>query len=436
MMKKWLGVLIVCVLVFTLAACGNAGKGSNIESTPEASSTPAEPGGSNAVNEEEGELLPEEGASIVIWEGKTQRKFVEALAQEFTDQYGVPVKLEEVENPDQVTKLTTDGPAGLGADVVVFPHDQIGRAASAGLVLPNDWFGEETASENDPNAVSAVTFEDILYGYPRSVETYALLYNKKLVSAPPKTFDEVIAFSKTFNDPKKNKYTIMWELQQFYYDYAFLATNGGYMFGSNNTDKEDIGLNNEGAVEGAKFLASLKESLLPLNTGDITFDIKKGLFIEGSLAMDINGPWALADYRAAGIDLGVAPLPSISGNPMTSFSGVQGYYVNAFTKYPNASKLFARFLSTKESQLRNFEMNGTIPANLEAVQDPKIQNDEITKAFYEQFSHSTPMPAIPQMASVWGPITAGIADIWDGGKDVKASLDNSVAQIKDAIASQ
>lgn len=125
------------------------------------------------------------------------------MAQEFTEQYGVPVKLEEVENPDQVTKLTTDGPAGLGADIVVFPHDQIGRAASAGLVLPNDWFGEETAGENDPNAVSAVTFEEILYGYPRSVETYALLYNKKLVPTAPKTFDEVITFSKTFNDPKK-----------------------------------------------------------------------------------------------------------------------------------------------------------------------------------------------------------------------------------------
>lgn len=45
MMKKWLGVFIVCVLVFALAACGNTGNGSNNVSAPEASSTPAEPGG-------------------------------------------------------------------------------------------------------------------------------------------------------------------------------------------------------------------------------------------------------------------------------------------------------------------------------------------------------------------------------------------------------
>lgn len=432
-MKKWVGLMIVCTMVILAACGGNNYGGNNGNNTPTNAPEPTE-AATNAAGDDE--LKPEEGATLVIWEGKAQRTFVEAAAAEFTAKYGVPVKLEEVENPDQVTKLTTDGPAGLGADVVAFPHDQIGRAASAGLVLPNDVFEAETSSENDPNAVSALTFDGILYGYPRSVETYALLYNKALIPTAPKTFDEVIEFSKTFNDPKNNKYSIMWELQQFYYDYAFLAASGGYMFGENNTNKEDIGLNNDGAVEGAKFLASLKQSLLPLNTGDITFDIKKGLFLDGKLAMDINGPWALADYKAAGIDLGVAPLPSILGNPTTSFSGVQGYFVNAFSKYPNASKLFARYLSTKESQLKNFEMNGTIPANIEAVADPKIANDEITKAFYEQFSNSTPMPSIPEMGAVWGPITAGIADIWDGGKDVKASLDNSVEQIKEAIKNQ
>lgn len=431
-MKKWVGLMLVSTMVILAACGGNSGNTPNNTATnaPE----PTEAANNNAAGDDE--LKPEEGATLVIWEGKAQRTFVEAVAAEFTAKYGVPVKIEEVENPDQVTKLTTDGPAGLGADIVAFPHDQIGRAASAGLVLPNDVFEGETSSENDPNAVSAVTFEDILYGYPFAVETYALLYNKALVPTAPKTFDEVIEFSKTFNDTKNNKYTIMWELQQFYYNYAFLAAGGGYMFGENNTNKEDIGLNNDGAVEGGKFLASLKETLLPLNTADITFDIKKGLFLEGKLAMDINGPWALADYKAAGIDLGVAPLPTVLGNATPSFSGVKAYFVNAFSKYPNASKLFARFLSTKESQLKNFEMNGNIPANTEAVADPKIANDEITKAFYEQFSNSTPMPSIPEMGAVWNPITAGIADIWDGGKDVKTALDNSVQQIKDGIANQ
>ncbi|MEK3882075.1 extracellular solute-binding protein [Paenibacillus sp. PL2-23] len=429
-MKKWLGTTAISILAVALTACSSGGGGGNTPAStaPEATSPAAT---SDAV---EG-LQPEAGASLIIWEDKNQRTFIEALGKEFEEQYGVPVKMEELAPPDQVTKLTTDGPAGLGADVVVFPHDQIGRAAQAGLIFPNEEFQEQTASENAENAVKAVTYEDVLYGYPYAVETYAMYYNKKLIPTPPQTMEEVIAFAETFNDVSNNKFAMMWELQQFYYDYAFLVTPGGYMFGQENTDKNDIGLNNEGSIEGGKFLQSLKEKLLPIKMGDVNYDIKKGLFTGGTLAMDINGPWALSDYRATeGLDFGVAPLPTINGKPMVSFSGVKAYYVNANSQYPNAAKLFARFLSTKEAQLKNFEMNGLLPSNTEAASDPAIANDEVTKAFLDQFKNSTPMPSIPEMGNVWGPITAGIAEIWDEGKDVKEALDKAVQQIQEAIS--
>lgn len=74
-----------------------------------------------------------------------------------------------------------------------------------------------------------MTFKDILYGYPYSVETYALFYNKALYPEAPKNFDEIISFAKTFNNVKSNQYALMWELQQFYYNYAFLASQGGYI---------------------------------------------------------------------------------------------------------------------------------------------------------------------------------------------------------------
>ncbi|WP_168119495.1 maltose ABC transporter substrate-binding protein [Paenibacillus sp. HB172176] len=433
-MKKVLSTTAISIMAIALAACssGNGGN-NNVTSPPSASPENVEATSTNEITEG---LQPEEGASLIIWEDKNQRTFIETMAKEFEQQYGVAVKMEELAPPDQVTKLTTDGPAGLGADVVVFPHDQIGRAAQAGLIFPNEEFKDETVSENAENAVKAVTFDNVLYGYPYAVETYALYYNKKLIPEPPKTMDEVISFAETFNDVKNNKFALMWELQQFYYDYAFLVTPGGYMFGQENTDKNDIGLNNEGSIEGGKFMQTLKEKVLPLNTGDVNYDIKKGLFTGGTLAMDINGPWALSDYRATdGLDFGVAPLPTINGKPMVSFSGVKAYYVNANSNYPNAAKLFARFLSTKEAQLKNFETNGLLPSNVEAAADPVISNDEVTKAFLEQFNNSTPMPSIPEMGNVWGPITAGIAAIWDDGKDVKESLDNAVKQIKEAITS-
>jgi arabinogalactan oligomer/maltooligosaccharide transport system substrate-binding protein len=431
-MKKWFVMSLIAAL-FIVSACGGSNKGGNAENAGNATNAPAN---NTAGNTNEGaatteEIVPEEGASLLVWESKEERPFVEAIAKEFTEKYGIEIKFEEIGAGDQVNKLVTDGPAGLGADVVLFPHDNLGKAVTAGLVLPNDYYEEQSKSANSEIAVNAVTYDGVLYGYPRSVETYALFYNKALIKEAPKTFDEVVAFSKTFNDTKNNKYGLMWDVGNFYFSYPFIST-GGYVYGDNGQNKEDIGLNTEGAIAGLKYYGSLKDSILPLNSGDINYDIKKGLFIGGTLAMDINGPWTIGDYKNAGIDFGVAPLPSINGQPASSFSGIKAWYVNSFSKFPNAARLFSYYASTKEAQLKNFELTGAIPANIEAAADATVQGNEVVKGFLEQFNQSTPMPSIPEMGNVWSPIGAAFADVWNSGKDAKEALDNAVQQIKDA----
>ncbi|WP_339278576.1 maltose ABC transporter substrate-binding protein [Paenibacillus sp. FSL W8-1187] len=429
MKKAYVWTMVAAMAL--VSACGNNGGNGGNSAEPAASTAPSPAANADAGGAAAEELQPEEGASLLVWESKEERPFVEAIAKEFTEKYGVQVKFEELGAGDQVNKLINDGPAGLGADVVLFPHDNLGKAVSAGLVLPNDYYEEETKAASSEIALNAVTYDGTLYGYPRSVETYALFYNKKLVPTPPKTFEEVEAFAKTYNDPKANKFAIMWEVGNLYFNYPFLST-GGYIYGDNGQNKEDIGLNNEGAIQGMTYYGTLKDKLLPLNSGDITYDIKKGLFMNGTLAMDINGPWTIADYRNAGIDFGVAPLPSINGQPASSFSGVKAWYVNSFSKYPNAARLFAHFTSTKEAQLKNFEMTGALPANKEAANDPSVQSNEIVKGFLDQFNQSTPMPSIPEMGNVWSPVGAALSDVWNEGKDAKTALDNAVQQIKDA----
>ncbi|CAM4506294.1 arabinogalactan oligomer/maltooligosaccharide transport system substrate-binding protein [Paenibacillus endophyticus] len=433
-MKKWF-VMSLIVSLFIVSACGGSNNGGKTENAANATNAPANTNNA-AGNESEGaaesdEITPEEGASLLVWESKEERPFVEAISKEFTEKYGIEVKFEEVGAADQVTKLTTDGPAGLGADVVVFPHDNLGRAVTAGLVLPNDFYEEQAKTANSEIAVNAVSYGGTLYGYPRSIETYALFYNKALIKEAPKTFDEIVAFAKTYNDVPNNKFALMWEVGNFYFNYPFIST-GGYVYGENGQNKDDIGLNTEGAVSGLKYYGSLKDSILPLNSGDITYDIKKGMFTGGTLAMDINGPWTIADYKSAGIDFGVAPIPSINGQPASSFSGVKAWYVNQFSKYPNAARLFANFASTKAAQLKDFELTGAIPANTEATNDAAVQGNDIVKGFVAQFNQSTPMPSIPEMGNVWSPIAAAFSDVWNSGKVAKAALDNAVQQIKDA----
>ncbi|MNS98671.1 Maltose/maltodextrin-binding protein precursor [compost metagenome] len=216
-----------------------------------------------------------------------------------------------------------------------------------------------------------------------------------------------------------------------YFNYPFIATTGGYIYGKDGTDKDDVGINNAGAIEGLKVYQSLKE-VLPVKSGDITPDIKRSLFNSGDVAMDLNGPWELAGYKAAlGDKLGVAPIPSIGGKPAISLAGIKAWYVNAYTKYPNAAKLFAEFSSSKDAQLLLNQKVGSIPTNNEALESDQIKSDPYISAFAEQTKNSQPMPSIPEMGNVWSPVNAALPEIWDNGKDPKDTMDKAAQQIKD-----
>ncbi|MFC5700738.1 extracellular solute-binding protein [Cohnella faecalis] len=426
-MKKILSLVVVLSVIITLTACG--------EGTENKPDPDKEPSSTNSPsNEQPDSHSPEPNAHLTVWASKEELTYVNAMSVQFTQLHDIPVVVQEVGAGDVLNKLTTDGPAQIGADLVTLTHDHLGEAVAAGLLLPNDIWQDETKRNNQENVLQAASYGNILYGYPLSLETYVMFYNKKLVSTPPSTFDEVIDFAKTYNDPGKGKFSLMWEMENLYFNYFFLATTGGYIFGNKGVNYNDIGINSEGAIEGAAYYGSLRDKLLPLKSGDVTYDIKKGQFLDGSLAMNIDGPWLIRELRAQGNTFGAAPIPSINGKPSVSLSSVKAWYVNSYSKYPNAAKLFANFASSKESQLKNFQLTGAVPSNLDAMKDPAVQQDEFVSAIIKQIEFSQPMPSIPEMGSVWIPVNSAMSDIWNKGVDAKQALDKAAGQIKDSIA--
>lgn len=428
--KRLIALLSGFILVSALAACNSSGTPSNGGNETAAPNTGTN--GGNTTVEGDDELAPEKGAKLVVWEAQEQQAYMQEVGKAFEEKYGVPVTVEVVPGGDQGARLATDGPSKTAADVLTLPHDQIGLAVKAGLLLPNEVFEEETRTNNVETAVNASSYDGVLYGYPKSVETYAMFYNKDLFPEPPKTWDEIVAFAETYNDPAQKKYTIMWEFVG-YYTYPFIGSYGGYMFGDNNTNAEDIGLNKGDVVQGFEYLRKLK-SILPMNAGDITYDVKTQLFQEGKLALNIDGPWSVAAFKDK-VNFGVAPLPKFpNGNDSVSFSGVKSYYVNSYSQYPVAAHLFANFAGSKENQLKNYEMTGAIPTNIEAGADPLIKDDPITSGFFLQFANSVPMSSVPGVDLVWEALKATFIAIWDDPSlDIKTTLDNMVQSIKDGM---
>nr|WP_082891902.1 maltose ABC transporter substrate-binding protein [Sutcliffiella horikoshii] len=426
--KNVINVLATGVLsIGLLAACS---------APPQHAQPPSNSGNDNNVadNHEEIEITPEEGAELLVWGGGDEHgEWVKYVAEKFTEEYGVPVTIEEVSHTEAPGVLQTDGPAGLGADVFTAPHDHVGNMDNAGLIVEN-FFPEHYKENFIDAAILGTTLEDTLFGYPYAVENTALYYNKDLVEEVPETFEELLELSKDFTDVRTDHYGIMFPPNDFYFVYGFLGGFGGYVFGNDNTDPTEIGLNNEGAVRAGEFLREVREVSLPLNSEDITPDIIGTLFNENQVMFRISGPWDVRAHTDAGVNFGVAPFPLLSnGERPTNFSGIISYFVNSYTKYPDAAALYAKFATSEEMLEKRFEMTSQLPPHLALLESDVILSDPILSGFLEQAQYSVPMPNISEMEVVWSPMADALTSIWNTDREVKEILDRSVEQIEESI---
>lgn len=436
--KKVSALLVSTALVAGLTACGGSNNNNNAASSAPASesASPSASASASAPASEEETYAPEEGAKLTVWYSASEKGIVDEAAKVFKEKYNIDVKVEDVGPDKSIEKMITDGPAGVGADVFSAVHDRLGSAVQAGVILPNDLHEEETKANNSDKSVDAFTMDGVLYGYPMSVETTAVFYNKDLVpnGEMPKTWDDVIKFAKTYNDPKANKYAYMWELGNGYWSWGFFGGYGAYVFGKDGTDESDIGINKPEGVEAAKFFQSLKD-ILPIKAADVKADIKTSLFGEGKLAMNVSGPWQTEEFKKSVKNLGVAEYPTLpNGKPMMPFSGVKGFLVNANTKYPIASKMFAELISSEEFQAKNFEMFGSLPANKNVAASEKVTSDPFASVFLKQFDNSTPMPKVAGMNAFWSTHEAALSSLWNDKADAQKTMDDWAKKIKDAIA--
>jgi arabinogalactan oligomer/maltooligosaccharide transport system substrate-binding protein len=385
----------------------------------------------------EGSGSEEKPEKLVVWANNDpiQLKNTRKLAKEYEKESGIKVEVVPVDLLKQQEKLALDGPAGKGADLVTWPHDQLGEAVIKGLVRPLE-VGEDVTGQFSESAVQALTYDGQVYGLPYVTESIALIYNKKLMPEPPESFDELIDFARKNTKPAEKEYGLLYEGANFYYSYFLIDAMGGYIFkeDSGKVNTEELGLNNEGAKKALKMLQGwYKEKLLPVK---VTADTVNGLFKEGKAAAVINGPWAVKDYEQAGIDFAVAPLPSFDGKHPRTFIGVKGWYVSAYSKNPTWATDLMKFFTSKESLLLRFQETGEIPPRKDLLEDPVIKDDPVVNGFAQQASRGTPMPNVPEMGQVWEPIGNAITFVAQGKQSPEQALDDAVKMIREKIQAQ
>jgi arabinogalactan oligomer/maltooligosaccharide transport system substrate-binding protein len=419
-MKKALTIFMMLVLVIgALAACG-----------PKEEETT---GNTDTGNTEEGAAKPEK---LVVWEDKDKSGWLEKVAADFEAEHGIKIEFKEVEMATKMRdQLRLDGPAGTGPDIVTLPHDQIGQVAVEGLIAELNVSDESKALFSE-SSVLAQSYDGKLYGLPKSAETPVFIYNKALMNEVPATMEELYDFAKENTKDGKYGFLALWD--NFYFAHAPIGGNGGYVFAENDgaLNPQDLGLNNDGAVEGTEYIQKwYTEGLFPNGIiGESGGSAMDGLFNEGKVASVMNGPWAFGPMAEAGIDYGVAPFPKFAdGTPMKTFMGVKGWHVSAFSKNQEWATKFLEFITNDENAKYRFEQTKEVPTNVALVDDPAIAEDEGAKAVALQTQDAVPMPNIPEMSEVWKPMADALQTVVTGKAEPKAALDSAVEQIKQNI---
>jgi arabinogalactan oligomer / maltooligosaccharide transport system substrate-binding protein len=244
------GLLVIASMV--LAACGGAPAATEAPAVTEAPVQTEAP----VATEEPAATEPpaaEPAGTLRIWADDTRAPILQDLADEVLTAYNLELVVElkaAIRDDFQVA-----APLGEGPDIIVIAHDQAGTLVENGLLAPVD-LGDK-AADFAPAALEACTFDGVLYCLPYATENLAFFYNTELVETPPTTWEEVVSMGEELKAAGEVDY-IMAVTGTTYDVYPLFTSFGGIIFdrdAQGNWDPTQLGVDSEGMIEGAAWLA-------------------------------------------------------------------------------------------------------------------------------------------------------------------------------------
>ena len=399
-MKRFIAVVLCTCMLLGLAACG----------------------GQTA--------MPADTNKLVIWHDKEDA--VIAALEDYLSQ-AVPNLKIEFEKKTSLTdslKLVGNDP-GAAPDLFLFAHDKIGVFAEMGILSPIQNLLEDGALDNYlPMTLEAASYKDTLYQLPLYFETLLFMYNRRYMQdgEVPSTTEELRTYME--NNTGRGRYGFVEQHSTAYYSAAWI-----HGFGGSIIDESGTPFPNPQAVKDA---LSYHLRFVELMPGETEYNTVNTLFLEGKADATIGGPWMVPSAREAGIDLGIAPMPTLdsTGQALAPYSGVQGVHVLKYTaeNKTEAVKTLLAALADPAVGTALALASGCAPANALCYDDSQVAGDELVQAMRATAEIAVPMPNIPEMDVMWTVVSNLLTDVNLSGKDIDGSFQSALEQADNLIA--
>lgn len=396
-MKKLFSLLLALAMAFSLAACG----------TQEADTN-----------------------SIVIWHDKEDA--VAEVLQNYLNEAlpDLNITLEKKTSLTDSLKLVGNDPSSA-PDMFIFAHDKIGVFAEMGILAPVEGLLPEGELANYLDMTTeAATYKGTVYQLPLYFETLLFMYNRRYMTDDmvPSTTEELYSYMEA--NTGRDRYGFVEQHSTAYYSAAWIHGFGGEIISA-----DGVPFPNADAVKDALEYHLKFVQLMP---GETEYSTVNTLFLEGKADSTIGGPWMVPSAREAGIDLGIAPMPTVdeTGEPLAPYSGVQGVHVLTFAaeNKPDAVRAVLEALCSPDIGVQLALASGCAPARAECYDDEAVANDELVQAMRSTAEIAIPMPNIPEMDVMWTVMSNLLTDVNLSGRGVDESFDEAMDEAENLIA--
>lgn len=390
---------------------------------------------------------------ITFWHGQNQiaQKTIEGLVARFNASHpDIVVKAEVGALSDSLYQKTTAALAGGKYPDVVYQFGpnvaSLARSPKAldltEAVRDPSWRWDEFY----PPAQQAATVDGKIRAVPALIDSMAVLYNRRLFRAAgvpePRagwTWDDYRATARALTDADKGQFGTAWpgvgDEDTVWRLWPLIWQLGGDVTADDDTKA------GFGGEPGLRAFTTINEMAVTDRSVyiDKTAGSEKmlGIFNSNRMAMLPTGPWQLPETVGAGIDYGVAPLPSYTGEP-TTISGPDTWMLfdNGEARARAATE-FAKWLTLPEQDAQWDVGAGSLPLRTTTAAQPVWRRHtaemEGLDTFVAALEDARVRPTIQAYPKLSEAVGSGIVEVLLGSADPQAALDTAVSGADEAL---
>ena len=432
--SRWVSVLAVALLVVVLIATAVLGGGNVGESS---------------------DSLFSRRETINLWyTDDAMTDFLNSVAVAYTEsQNAYRIEPTLIDATDYIQTLYDASVEGEDfPDVFIVSNDYLERLWLTGLaseIVDEEHFGAASSEDTDEEeresagddiqetdaaedssyfceaAVNAVTYQDMILGYPLSFEAAAFLYNEEylqtmadtagvsLAEAVPETMIDVITLANSYDAPENVSAVLKWDVSDIFYNYCFL---GNYMSigGTTGDNADELRVYNQQLISCLQVYQQLNQ-FFSIDTSSDDYESVIQDFAAGRIVFTLatsDAVETIAEYCAENgteLNYGVTSIPDLTSSLKSKTLSITNCMViNGYSENKEAAQEFIQYVIFDNMDLF-YSQTGKSPA-LEGI----TFEDDHLNGFYEAYVDSAPITKLRSASNFWMLLENTFAQVWDG----------------------